>query len=280
MQLDTTQNNIQLNTTFTDSISFQATDSSILNTDSLNHQSEVLKDIGRFITEKDLIGNITDQIKTHFIPEWITYLIFAGFVLLAVLNFFHRKRLLQSFRAVFSMSQTNLFIREGNPFRKRATLFLALIYSIAIPLLFYFSVEYFISESYGITLGPPLLFRLLILVFGFFIYKILFIQFTAVIFQTQKTSFELLINILIFNLVSGVLILPTITLFVYTQLNIFLYIGLFIYGIGISIRLFRELTVGMTHSIFSVLHLFLYLCTLEFIPIIIVVKMLINFYTK
>ena len=280
MQLDSTQNTIQTNSSLIDSIPVQASDSSILTNDSLSKPAEVLNDIGRFITEKDIINNIPTQDNTFFVAEWITYLIFGGFALLAILSFLHRKSFWQFFRAVLSVSQTNLLIRDGNPFRKRATFLLGLIYSISIPLLFYFSIDNFISKSYEITLGPALYFNLLILFLGFFLFKVLFIQFAAVIFQTQKTSSELLINILIFNLAIGVVILPIITLFVYTQLNIILFAGLIIYGIGISIRLFRELIVGMTNSIFSVLHLFLYLCTLEFIPIATIVKMLINFYSK
>ena len=108
--------------------------------------------------------------------------------------------------------------------------------------------------------------------------KIVFIQLTALLFQTQKSSFELLLNIIVFNLALGVIILPFITLFIYTQFLIFLQLSIAIYAIGIILRLFRELQVGLSGSIFSVLHLFLYLCTLEFVPTVIVSKSIISFY--
>lgn len=279
MAFDSIQKNIQTNFSLTDTFTSQVSNSSFSNTDSLGKPTEVLRDIGRFITEKDIINSIPTPPKTLFVAEWITYLILGAFVLLTVLNFLHRKSLLQFFRSVFEINQANLLIREGNIFRKRATLIFTLIYAISIPLLFYFSFEKFIPQTYDIDFGLSLFFNIVCLVFCFFIFKVLFIQFTALIFQTQKKSSELLINILIFNLVIGILILPIITLYTYTHLSIFLFIGLAIFGIGMTIRLFREIVIGLTHSIFSILHLFLYLCTLEFIPIVIVMKLLINYYT-
>ncbi len=280
MNLDSTQINAQVNHYVVDSISFEAIDSSISNKDSILCQTDGINHIGRFLRENELSQNLHNHLSTEMVPEWITYLVLGGFVLLAILNFSHRKSLLLTFKSTISISQTNLFIREANPFRKRPTLIFALIYVISIPLLFYFGIEHFASDTLKVEFSPSFFFNIALIVIGFFLYKWLFIQFTALIFQTQKISSDLLLNILIFNFIIGVLILPIIAFYIYTQMNIFIFTGLFIYGIGIFMRLLRELSVGMTHSIFSKLHLFLYLCTLEFIPVVIVVKILTNFYFR
>ncbi len=261
-----------------DSSRVQQIDTSIIKSDSFATVPIKANIPNRFITEKDIIKDLPENNTHSMVPGWITFLVFGAFILLAILNFLHRKNLLQIFRATIGSKQSQQLIREGNLFRKQFMHLLSLIYLISIPLLFYAIIETYSQTNLGILSEVNLYLVLIFLLIGFFIYKLAFIQLTAILFQTQKTSFELLLNIIIFNQILGVIILPFITLFIYTQLFIFLQLSITIYIIGIVLRLFRELQVGLTKSIFSILHLFLYLCTLEFIPIVIVSKMVMNNY--
>ncbi|MBU1013515.1 MAG: DUF4271 domain-containing protein [Bacteroidetes bacterium] len=256
----------------------QQADSLTIISNSILSNSDNTTFIGQFITENDIVTYIpTDYSKTMF-PEWITYLILGGFILIAMLNFLHRKKLVQFFNATFSSSQANLVIREGNPFRKQITLILTLVYIIAVPLLFYSFIVFYVGSDDQNDNGIIFYLGLVLLFLGLFLYKVIFIQVTANIFQTEKASYELLVNILIFNLIIGIMILPIIALYIYTQLDILLYISLGIYFIGLLLRQFRQLMVGLSRSIFSVLHLFLYLCTLELIPVVIISKIILNYY--
>ncbi len=277
---DTILNTIPPSTVFNDSSWVHQIDTSLIKSDSIALIPINTGVPNRFITEKDVIKNLPESTTLSLVPEWITFLVFGAFILLAILNFLHRKNLLQIFRATLGSKQTLQLIRDGNPLRKRFMPILSLIYLIAIPLLFYSIIESYSKIKLGILSEANLYFVLFFLLIGFFIYKVVFIKLMAILFQTQKASFELLINIIIFNQVLGIIILPFITLFIYTQLIIFLQISIAIYVIGIVLRLFREIQVGMSQSIFSILHLFLYLCTLEFIPIVIIGKLIINNYIK
>lgn len=277
---DTIPDIFQISAVINDSILTQDLDSSLINEDSLIITSSIKQTPYRFITERDVISKTPKIGTTSKVPEWITFLIFGAFILLAILNFLHRKNLLQVFRAIFSPKQTNHLIREGNPLRKQFMLILALIYFISIPLLFYSIINTYTLADLGILTDTNLYFAIVFILMIFFIYKVAFVQLTANLFQTQKTSFELLINIIVFNVAIGVVTLPFIVLFIYTQHIILLNISIAIYAVGIILRLFRQIQVGLSTSIFSILHLFLYLCTLEFVPMVIVSKMIINIYIQ
>jgi len=277
MNSDSIQNPFKYSELLQNILVTQQTDSSTIISEGVFSNPDNASFIGRFITEKDIVTYIPTDYSRNMVAEWITYLILGGFILLAILNFLHRKKLLQFFNATFSKSQANLVIREGNPFRKQITLILTLVYLIAVPLLFYSFIVFYLGSDNPNSNGIIFYLGLVLLFLGLFLYKVLFIQVTANIFQTEKASYELLVNILIFNLIIGIMILPIIALFIYTQIDIFLYTALGIYFIGLTLRQFRQLMVGLSRSIFSVLHLFLYLCTLELIPVIIIGKLLLNY---
>jgi len=278
MNPDSIQNPFRYSVALHDNLVAWQTDSLTVISDNILSNSDNTSFIGQFITENDIVTYIPKDYSNNTVAEWITYLILGGFILIAILNFLHRKKLVQFFNATFSRSQASLVIREGNPFRKQITLILTLVYLIAVPLLFYSFIVFYTGSDNFIDNGIIFYLELALFFLGLFLYKVIFIQFTANIFQTEKPSYELLVNILIFNLIIGIIILPIITLFIYTQIDIFLYISLGIYFIGLLLRQFRQLMVGLSRSIFSVLHLFLYLCTLELIPVVIISKILLNYY--
>ncbi len=232
----------------------------------------------RFITEKGIVKYMPEHKDQIIVSEWITILLIGGFIFLAIVNFLFQKSLFQNFRAVFGKNHAHQLIREGNPFKKRSFLLSSFIYLISIPLMFYAVIEHYSTDEMNIEFGFTRYALLAAVLTGFFIYKTIFIQFTSALFKTQRQSFELLSNILIFNLVIGILVLPFISLYFYTQMDIFLLLACSVYAIGMMMRIYRELVVGMSSSIFSILHLFLYLCTLEFIPVVIIGKLVINTY--
>ncbi len=280
MNPDTIQNDLLLSAVQNDSISSQQADSSTFKIDRVISDPQTEKTPKRFITEKQVSPKMPETGTNTLVPAWITFLLLGAFFLLAILNFLHRKNFIQVLKATAVPKQILQLLREGNPLSKQFTIILAFIYLISIPLLFYSIVENYYPNHFDSLSQISTYFLFLFLLLGFFIYKSLFIQLTALLFQTQKPSFELLINLLIFNLAIGVLILPFIALFIYTQQIIILQISMGIYGLAILLRTIRVLQVGVSKSIFSILHLFLYLCTLEFVPAIIVGKMLISYYIQ
>jgi len=208
--------------------------------------------------------------------DWVTLLLLLGFILLAISKFIFRKRFSDLFKSLWARNYSNQLMRDGNVFREQFGLTMFGLYIVSIPL-FYSLSTIFLFPEYKFTLSILIVIQYTALSIILWSYRILFIKTTAFIFKTPKQSDEILTQLFIFNLLSGVAVLPFITLFYYSEMPIFLILGIAIWCFMQIYRFVRLFVVGFSYSIFSGLHLFLYLCTLEIVPIIILVKVVCNF---
>ncbi|MCP4550595.1 MAG: DUF4271 domain-containing protein [Bacteroidetes bacterium] len=231
-----------------------------------------------FISEDAANAPLPTTIPTTVNIDWITGLILLAFTLLALIRLLFNKSLPKLFKAFRTRNYANQIIRDGNPFRKQANLLAVLIYFLSFPLLLYFTINYYTPSNIPIPEGINLFGLLVSFSAIYWLLKVLILKIIGHFFNTQKASFEVLINIFIFNLVASIIILPFLTLYLYTQEDLFLFMSIVILLISYLQRLLRELIIGFSYTIFSVLHLFLYLCTLEIIPIVIIAKVVMNFY--
>lgn len=250
----------------------------------LQYRDSVIIDIAAedlitsFISEDAVNESLTANFIATTNQDWITGLILLAFTLLAIIKIAFKKSLSQLFKAFQTRNYAKQLIRDGNPFRKEANLLALIIYFLSLPLLLYFTIKHFIPPNIPIPEGINLFGLLMGFSVVYWLFKVLILKFNGHLFNTQKASSEILTNIFIFNLVTGILLLPFLTLYLYTQENLFLFGSIIILLLSYLQRLLRELTIGLSYTIFSVLHLFLYLCTLEFIPMVIIAKVVINFY--
>jgi hypothetical protein len=177
------------------------------------------------------------------------------------------------FRAVSAKNYANQLIRDGNIFNERIGLVMFLIYLFMISLFVFLSIPMF---SIKIPDLPAGLIYLAIVTFFLvlWILKVIVSRALSLLFNTGENSRELLANMYLFNLVAGILLLPLLACMAYAQSEIFFYIILGIIILIYTFRIFREALVGFTVNNFSVFHLFLYLCTLEILPMIVLAKIL------
>jgi hypothetical protein len=85
-------------------------------------------------------------------------------------------------------------------------------------------------------------------------------------------------NILFFTHQVGILLLPIVFTLTFVQPNLKEYVLFFAYGlIGLLYiyRLVKSILIGINDSV-PPLYLFLYLCTLEFLPLVVIIKLLIG----
>jgi hypothetical protein len=153
-----------------------------------------------------------------------------------------------------------------------------LIYIISVTLLIHQSVE---ITSPGSTqgIGTLLVFlELLGIYIAFSALKISVIWLISVTFKNKETAKEYIQNILIYNLVLGILLLPVLLLIIYTYHELFLYVAGGLVLIMIFLRFIRGVAIGLSDSKFSLFHLFLYLCTLEILPLVIAAKFLSKYF--
>ncbi len=205
--------------------------------------------------------------------DWIFILIIVGFALLAFVQVFYNRRLKMIFQAVYARHYASQLVREGNIFNERISIFLFLIYLISFSI---FLFEAFKIFSINTGFMPDYIFymELLASIFLIWIVKVILIQLSGIIFTTRQRSFEYLLNIYMINLVIGLFLICILLPMIYLNGKLFFYIGLGFLLFMFIFKLIKGVAIGFSYTKFSRFHLFLYLCTLEILPLVLLVKFL------
>lgn len=206
-------------------------------------------------------------------PFWIFGILFMGFILLAWSRIFFRRRMNMIFSGIFGRNYANQLIREGNLFNERIGLVLFLVYLGMMPLFAYLATP-LLNPGSDLPSGGMLYLLLLAFFVAFWLVKVILINSLALLFNTREHSNEILANMYLYNLFAGILLLPLLSCMAYANREVFFYITLGIIALIYIIRIFRIVMIGFGMPKFSVFHLFLYLCTLEILPLIVLAKIL------
>ncbi len=211
---------------------------------------------------------------SKFQPDWVLMLFMTCAILLAWVQVFYFKRFRQILVAPYSKRFLNQLTRDGNLFTERISLVLAIVYIIIISLFLYQLNATFVHDNFY-DLGGIRLY--LVIVSGLVIYwimKIGLIKLLGNIFRTSQRTDEYVLNTLIMIILTGLSALPFLILAIYLKSDFFLYVCLIIFLLLLILRVGRGFLIGISISKFSYLLLFVYLCSLEILPLIIVAKII------
>jgi len=214
---------------------------------------------------------------TKFQPDWIFFLFLLSFGLLAWIQVTYSKRLRQILLAPYSKRFLNQMARDGNIIKERISLALVLVYFIGTSVFIYQVNLLLVHKTIFHISGFLLYLVILASVFTFWTVKIAFIRFLGKIFKTAQATHEYIINILILIFVSGIILLPLLVLTVYLKSIFLLYIYLIFFILLFIFRFIRGFIIGISVSRFSYMLLFVYLCSLEILPVIILAKLILSY---
>jgi Domain of unknown function (DUF4271) len=212
-------------------------------------------------------------------PDWILGLLLLCFILLAWVQVFYRRRLRQILTAPFSKRFLSQLVRDGDLFSERIAVATGFIYLVSTSLFLYQLYELALLKDAGKLLQGFTLFAMIsIFVLGFWVLKIGLIRFLSFIFRTRQTTREYLLNILIFNILTGIFLLPLLIFVLYLKSVMFLWVCMIIFALFFLFRFVRGLLIGISITKFSYLFLFVYLCSLEILPLLILIKIVLRYY--
>jgi hypothetical protein len=212
-------------------------------------------------------------------PDWILGLLLFCFVLLAWAQVFYRRRLRLILMAPFSKRFLSQLVREGDLFSERISIAAGLIYLLTTSLFIFEGYELMIVKGYrGLLGGLPLFAMIGIFLLGFWVLKTGMIQFLSFIFRTRTTSREYILNILIINILTGLVLLPLLVFAVYLKSVIFLWFCMIIFALLFIFRFVRGFLIGISITKFSYVFLFVYLCSLEILPLIVMMKVVLKYF--
>lgn len=230
--------------------------------------------IGTFIQENHV--QISPVLNSQVSIDYITYALLLFMSGIALVWWFLPERLF----SVFTISTKNGFARKGDVTIKSPGLIISLFFFFNF--LFSFSIFLFLLiENYAPNMTEGMnnlviIAFIIVFIFSLYIYKFFFIKSSGFIFRTdEKSSQQLNIYINTENAL-GVLIIPVLLISLYSNAQFILLAGILMFFIFLIIRWIMTFFIGMSIAGFSVLHLILYLCTLEIIPVLVVIKLVEN----
>ena len=219
--------------------------------------------------------NINPRPKNLIHNDWGFFLIISGFILLSIIQILYKRRLKMILHGVFGRHYASQLIRERNIYNELISLLLFIIYILSFSLFIYESLNIFADKT-GFKPTPVIYIYIAAFLTLFWFVKVFLIWIIGVIFSTQMRSSEYLLNIFLINLLTGLVLLCILLPMIYINGKIFFYIGLIFLSTTFFFKLFKCINIGLSYVKFSRLQLFLYLCTLEILPLVILVKIFYN----
>ena len=207
-------------------------------------------------------------------PGWIPVLLIICLILITWSRVFYPKRMQQVFRAPFSKRFINLLTRDGNLFRERISVALGIVYVIALSLLFYEFNRQILGLTFQRLPGITLYLAILVAVMAFQTVKVALIRLLGMVFKTKETTYNYQLNMLIMAIFSGPPLLIALILCLYLNSVFLLYCSMAVSLLLFSFRFMKGFFIGITLTKFSYLFLFVYLCSLEILPLLIIIKLL------
>jgi hypothetical protein len=204
--------------------------------------------------------------------DWTFFLILFGWSVFASLQFGFSKYIVQVFQGVFNFSSASRLYRERGYSSNFGMFRLNLIFYLFLP----FPI-YLIARDNGVTMGfSGIEFYLIVLVVvnAYFMIKILLYKILGSIFSQRETTGELIFNMMLYHNVLGLILLPVATVHslvpAFGPFSLFIVPGLIVvfYLLSIVRSIYFAVRVGI-----SIFYLILYLCALEILPILLVVKL-------
>jgi hypothetical protein len=206
--------------------------------------------------------------------NWIALLIVAIMLLLGVLRVFYQKKFTLFLSASVSKRFSNQLIREENALTQGTSVMLTIIFFLAVSLFFYLSLDD-LNIKMGVVNDIQQFIIILTACIGFYFLKIFLHKLSGYIFKVYKETDEYIFNQFIVIQVSGLLLVLWCVLMSYcSDINkqYVVFIGFSTLLLSFIVRMIKSLGISNMGS-YSPVYIFLYLCSLEILPLIIIIKL-------
>jgi len=233
------------------------------------------------IREKLVTTNRTEEPKILFQPttkpigieNWQIIMLFSSLFLIAFVKGVNQNRFKNMAKSIVSKQARFEILRGEKIFFNQTNLILNVVYLCVFSLYIY---HFFYFHQKGITDAFEMIyfFKIVFFLTIFFMSQLIFNAILNFIFDTKEIQMEYIFNTSLFNNFLGVLMVPLLFLIYFTTLQNSVFFNNFILVVVFIIlllRTIRYIKIGAKKNI-SNLHIFLYICTLEILPLIVTIK--------
>ena len=226
------------------------------------------------VSEKVGIG-LPNYYKNAINTDWLTLIIFAILILFASVKINFGNYLKHLFQSVFNVSTSARMFNEKNynifHASTRLEIFFYVVFSIFIFQLFQF---YNINFKWNTGL---LFLMTFIFTLAYFLFKKLIYWALGLLFESDNETQEYLFNMDNFNKIAGLFLFPVVSLIAFNPfktIGFTVVLGVFVLVVFYLLLIQRGFNI-LLRKHFSLLYLFLYLCTLEFLPLLLIYKVVV-----
>jgi hypothetical protein len=207
--------------------------------------------------------------------DWITFMLLVALALFASVRTKWNKYMVNLFQSTLNYSTALRMYQEKNNSHLYGAFQLDVIFYLIISVFAFQVLNYFrIDLPYQNFL---LFLFCLVSIIVFFLVKTTIYRFMGLLIEKKSETGEYLFNVNNFKRVAGLILLPlvaVIAFYPYGKENIPVTTGMYIVLLLYSLLVFRGFMILLRKQ-FSIFYLFLYFCTLEFLPLVLLYKILV-----
>lgn len=215
------------------------------------------------------------QPLSNEISDWFTISLIVLVALFTWFRFFYYRIFRQLYTSFYNITTTNQIVRDESVLLQRASLILSII-SYMLMGLFLYQLSIFWSWDMGNLQGGLLRFVFLSLSVAIaYSFKMITLRFLSSVFEIEKPVALYIFNIFLMIMMVGLLLLPINILLAYGPIEFrpwLVHVTLGIIALLFLYRIIRAIGIWMGIPGFSLFYLFLYLCTFEIAPLLIIWK--------
>lgn len=241
--------------------------------------SQRLKKVDKkeFVQEfKDKVFVINYKEINNTTHNWMFWLLLIGLVVFGWTRLFYRKQLDLMFSSIFHYNLSVKSIRNSSDNSQRFSGILQLLFSINIALFSYQVFDFFHPVLYKGLKSTAIVLIISIVFLIIYGVKDFAYRTFGYIFAEITYVHDYLYNVHMYNRVLGIFLFPIVVAFAFIQNDVInhrliLYAGLAVIIAFFILRIIRGIQISIKSNI-SILYMFLYFCTFEILPIILLVK--------
>jgi len=232
--------------------------------DNLTHTEVAVPDIA-----------LPSQKKQNPETDWLVVFVFIAIALFATVRYSYIKYINHLFLSLINYATSVRMLQENNYPASHGAYRLDAIFYITFSIFVFqsFNILGLAHSAKGITYFAFVLVGVLIYFFG----KKLIYMTVGSLFETQTETSEYLFNVDNFNRSLGLILLPLVALVSFSPWNnpfFLILVGLTIV-IAFNLVLLQRGVIILLRKQFSIYYLFLYLCTLEILPLLLIYKIVV-----
>jgi hypothetical protein len=207
--------------------------------------------------------------------DWLTVILFGAIVLFATIRYSYIKYIKHLYTSLVNYPTSMRLLQESSYPASHAAYRLDVIFYIIFSIFVYqvFNHMEWAEANYKLSFFA----RVVVGAVLYFVVKKLFYRIVGLLFETRAETSEFLFNVDNFNRSLGLILLPLVTLVAFSPIQntgILIFTGIAVVLAFYLLLLQRGIFILLRKQ-FSIYYLFLYLCTLEFLPLLLIYKIVV-----